>query len=393
MGASVAGPRLAVGYLVTRYPVLSETFVRLEVEQLRRQGVHVVVVALHEGEPRSDEVLHLYGQGRPRAVLVREHLRWAVRAPRRYAAFWRVVRGAGEERGDVLVRHLPWAATQLRREGVQMLHAHFAWSSAARAWALSELMGIPWSVTVHAHDMFGKAYRLPEKLAAADAVVTVCRYNEEHLRSDWDYAGPVDLVVCGVEVPAVVPERLAEVDVLAVGRLVEKKGFDVLIAAVRALDRHGLRVQVVGEGPECGRLEEAVHEAGLDDVVELVGALAHDEVLRRMSTARVVCLPARVAANGDRDSMPLVVKEAMARAVPVVATSVAGVPEMLDDTCGWLVPPDDPARLAEALAAALDDPTEAERRAAAGRARVEREFRLEDEVARLETVFRRVTAR
>lgn len=390
MGASSGRPPLSVGYLTTSYPVLSETFVRLEVEQLRRQRVHVTVVSLHEGDERAAGVVYLYGQGRAKWRLAAEHVRWAVRSPRRYAGFWRVVRQAGEERGDVLVRHLPWAATQLRRNGVQLLHAHFAWSAAARAWALSELLGVPWSMTVHAHDMFGKDYRLPEKLRAADVVVTVCRYNEEHLRTDWGYDGPVDLVVCGVEVPADVPPRTAEVDVLAVGRLVEKKGFDALVEAVALLRRPGLRVQVIGEGPERARLEAAVGAAGLDDVVELVGAVPHDEVLRRMSAARLVCLPARVAANGDRDSMPLVVKEAMARAVPVVATAVAGVPEMLDDSCGWLVPADDPALLAEALAAALDDPAEAARRGAAGRARVEQDFRLEDEVAKLEGVFRRV---
>lgn len=385
-------PRLSVAYLPTRYPVLSETFVRLEVEELRRRGVDVTVLSLHEGDPRDPRTTYLFGQGRPRWLLAAEHARWAVRSPRRYAAFHRAVRRAGPERGEVLVRHLPWAATQLRRQGVQVLHAHFAWSGAARARALSALMGLPWTMTVHAHDMFGKPVLLQEKLAEAAAVVTVCQYNVRHLRADWGFTGPVDLVVCGVEPPDPVPPRNLEVDVLAVGRLVPKKGFDLLVAAVAALDRPGLRVEVIGEGPEQERLEDAVRQAGLQEQVRLVGPVPHEQVLARMSAAALLCLPARVAPDGDRDSMPLVVKEAMAREVPVVATDVAGVPEMLDERGGWLVPAEDASALAAALAEALDHAEEAARRGRAGRARVLAEFRLEDEVARLESVFRRVVA-
>lgn len=382
--------RLSVAYLPTRYPVLSETFVRLEVEELRRRGAEVTVLSLLEGEPRDPSTTYLFGQGRPRWLLAAEHLRWALRSPRRYLAFHGAARRAGPERGEVLVRHLPWAATQLRRRGVQLLHAHFAWSSAARARALSALTGLPWTMTVHAHDMFGKPVLLQDKLAAAAAVVTVCRYNVEHLREDWGFEGPVDLVVCGVEAPDPVPLRSNGVDVLAVGRLVPKKGFDLLVDAVATMHRPGLRVELIGDGPERGRLDAAVVAAGLEGVVRLVGPLPHEEVLARMSAAALVCLPARIASDGDRDSMPLVVKEALAREVPVVATEVAGVPEMLDDECGWLVPADDPAALAVALADALDHPEEATRRARAGRERVLAEFRLEDEVAKLEGVFRRV---
>ncbi|MBC7677948.1 MAG: glycosyltransferase [Pseudorhodobacter sp.] len=381
---------LAVGYLPTRYPVLSETFVRLEVEELRRRGVDVSVISLFGVEPPAPGVTYLFGQGRPRWLLAAEHARWALRSPQRYAAFRKVVRESGEERGELLSRHLPWVATQLRRDGAQVLHAHFAWSSAARAWALSALTGLPWSMTVHAHDMFGKPCRLVEKLDAADAVVTVCRYNEDHLRSDWGFQGRVEQVVCGVQVPEEVPVRTGTIDILAVGRLVEKKGFDVLIAAVALLGRPDLRVMIIGEGPERAKLEQDIARTGLGETVTLAGALPHEQVLTLMSAARVLCLPARIAANGDRDSMPLVIKEAMARAIPVVATAVAAVPEMIDECCGWLVTSDNPTALTAALRAALDGTDEADRRGQAGRVRVQQQFRLEDEVARLEAVFRRL---
>ena len=383
------GP-LAVGYLPTRYPVLSETFVRLEVEELRRQGVEVVVAPLLPGDvPTREPLLLLYAEDRPHRVVALAHLRWLLRSPRRYARFWRVARAAGEERGEVVARHLPWLAEQLRARGVTVLHAHFAWSSAARAHALSALTGWPWSVTVHAHDVFGGPVRLAEKLAAADAVVTVCDYNARHLRDAWG-VHDVDLVVCGVEVPPEAPAPPPEVDVLAVGRLVEKKGFDLLVRAAARLPA-GTRVRVVGEGPERARLEALVAETGAP--VELVGAQPHEQVLAAVPSARVLCLPARIAADGDRDSMPLVVKEAMARGVPVVVSDTAGLPEAVDDEVGWVVPSEDVDALVAALRAALDDPEEARRRGRAGRARVRARFTLAGEVAKQRAVLTRLAGR
>ncbi len=176
---------------------------------------------------------------------------------------------------------------------------------------------------------------------------------------------------------------------LGVGRLVPKKGFDLLVEAVAAVP--GARLRLVGEGPERERLEAQVRRLGLGSRVELLGARPHAEVLDLVARARVLALPARVAADGDRDSMPVVVKEAMARSVPVVVTSVAGLPEAVDGTCGWVVPPEDPAALAAALREALDDPAEAARRGAAGRVRVQERFALADQVSVLRDVLTGLT--
>jgi glycosyltransferase involved in cell wall biosynthesis len=202
---------------------------------------------------------------------------------------------------------------------------------------------------------------------------------------------PTELVVCGVEVPPAAPRDHLEVDVLAVGRLVPKKGFDLLVGAAAALRDHrpDLRVEIVGDGPERDALVRQVAAAGLGDVVDLVGARSHEWTLARMEQARLVVLPARVAPDGDRDSMPVVLKEAMARAVPVVATDAVGIPEMVDDRVGRLVPPDDAAALAVAMGELLADDRLAADLGRAGRDRVEERFTLAGEVARLRACFER----
>jgi colanic acid/amylovoran biosynthesis glycosyltransferase len=286
---------------------------------------------------------------------------------------------------------LPTLAAQLEDIGVQWVHAHFGWEAAGVAEALGGILRTGWSFTLHANDIFVANQHLAGKLARAEHVVTVCQYNADHHRRTYADPPPVDIVVCGVELPDPPAGHPADLDVLAVGRLVPKKGFDLLVRAAAellpALPR--LRIDIVGDGPERERLASLIREHGLEGVVRLVGPLDHAEVLERMAAAAVVCLPARVASDGDRDSMPVVLKEAMARAVPVVATAVVAIPEMVDDHVGRLVPPEEPGLLAAALHEVLADPALRARLGEAGRARVGERFTLEGEVGRLRDCFER----
>ena len=373
-------------YVVRRYPVTSQTFVSNEVKELRRQGADVKVLSLWQPDDPTSEALVLGALRMGRATQVRALAVLALRHPRRVAKFLRLRTALRDE-------PIPWGrvlavAVALRDFRASVIHAHFAWEGASVAWALGLLLDRPWSMTVHANDLFSEPSHLSEKLAAADAVVTVCDYNEQWLREEAGYEKSVHKVVCGVEVPTR-PDSIdpASTDVLAIGRLVEKKGFDVLIGAVAELRRRGqhLRCEIVGDGPERERLQGLADPLG--GAVRLLGELPHDVVLDRMWRARVVCVPSRIAADGDRDSMPLVAKEAMARCVPVVGTKVGGIPEMVDANCGAVVPPDDAQRLAEALATTLADEVRREQLGRNGRRRVEERFTLAGEVRKLRTVF------
>jgi glycosyltransferase involved in cell wall biosynthesis len=271
---------------------------------------------------------------------------------------------------------------------VQHVHAHFAWEAAAAAMVVSRLLGRPWSVTLHANDMYARRRHLREKLADADRVITVCDYNRRRLVELEGVNRPIPVVVCGVE-RTEDESTEKDIDVVAVGRLVEKKGFDLLISAC-ALLRHrlpGLRVMIIGEGPLRASLQRMIDELELTGFVTLVGPRPHEEVLACIATSRLMALPCRVASDDDRDSMPIVVKEAMMRSVPVVGADVAAMGEMVDDSCGRLVPANDPAALADAIAELLaDDALRGELGQAARRRALDR-FDVDDEVTKLRQEF------
>jgi glycosyltransferase involved in cell wall biosynthesis len=381
-----------VAYFVPRHVELSQTFVRDEIAEMRRQGVHVDLFAIDRGDrPDVDAdatfVREAYPWGLARVVA---HALAFVRHPKGYARYltdaWRM----RVEKRWVPASVVPQLVADLRRRGDGHLHAHFAWGGAALALLASDLTDLPWSMTLHARDMWASPKNLELKLERASQLVTVCEYNRNWLEAHHRIQRPLELVVCGVSVPPE-PAREFDVDVVAVGRLVPKKGFDVLVDAIAKL-HPGIRAEIIGDGPEHDRLAARIRALGVEDRVRLTGPMSHDECLQRISRARLLCLPARIDGEGDRDSMPVVIKEAMARSRPVVATDVVGIPEMVDEEVGRLVPPDDPAALAEAIAEVLADESLARRLGEAARARVLERFTIEGEVAKLRAVFERATA-
>jgi colanic acid/amylovoran biosynthesis glycosyltransferase len=384
-----------VGYLLDRYLQTSQTFVSNEIDEMRAQGVEVVVVALRRGDRDLEgdhRVLFLEDIPLGRRLWL-DHWRWLRRHPIRYLRFlWRVVQLREDmgTRGELLAwQRLPRAADHLARHDAQELHAHFAWWGATTAACLAPLLGLRWSMVLHAKDIFSKQRCLPQKLRMADVLITVCDYNLRWMRENLGLRRPVGLVVCGVRPPDPAEPRITGPDVVVVGRLIEKKGVDVLIDAAAQLRRShpGLRVDIIGEGPLLAPLEEQVARLGLSDVVRFLGRVAHEEVLQRIGGARVFCLPARIAEDGDRDSMPVVIKEAMVRGVPVVGSDVAAVPEMLGEGCGLLVPADDAQALAAALAQLLDDEDLRASLSDRARERASVRFTLSGEVARLKELI------
>lgn len=380
-------------YVLSKYVQPTQTFVSGEIAEMRRQGVQVEIIAMEAGElpPQPHERVRVLEHEHPQPLtLVRQHSSAFLRRPCGYARFLVDVRRLGNEIGrrpeQVPWLLLPGVSAEIRG---QALHAHFAWSGAAAALLLSHLSGQPWSVTLHANDIFNRQRNLTHKLATADRLVTVCEYNVRWMRQNLRLGREVHVVICGVEVPVSSGSRTSTKDVIAISRLVQKKGVDVLLraAALMLPNRPDLSIEVIGDGVERGALTDLARDLGVADVVTFVGSLPHAEALAHLSDARVFCLPARIAANGDRDSMPVVIKEAMARGVPVVASDVAAISEMLDGGCGVMVPPDDPAALAAALCALLNDREAADGFAARARERVAERFTLGGETAKLRSLL------
>ncbi len=354
---------MKVAYVLGRFPVVSETFVAGEIREMERLGHEVRVFALGEGDQAGRALLG--GIHAHVAVMARE-TRW--RALARMVAYaasepGRWLRGvaASLAAGGVaevkrFLRATSWAWDAWLAEA-DRIHAHFASEPARVAHRLHLATGVPFGVTAHATDLFPLAPDVAARLRRAGWVVTVCEYNRQALvaAAPWLGEGRLHVVPCGVDSRRF--RRRARTDggapprVVAVGRLVEKKGFADLVEAAAWLRARGrsFEVRICGEGPERAALEARIAGAGLGGVVRLLGTLDHEAVRDEIERAAVLALPAVIAADGDRDSMPLVLKEAMSLEVPVVGTRVAGLPEVIDERHGRLVEPHDPAALAAAL--------------------------------------------
>lgn len=389
-GRAASGLRLTV--LVDAWPVLSETFVRNEVAALRRAG-HAVLV---EAGERGDVTMAL-GEGvsigtEDPSWRALADLAWLVaRRPRRCLADLRARthwRAAHEPRP---LRELAPAARRAALHRSEHLHAHFAAGAALDALRLGDLLDLPVSITAHGHDIFARPRQLEEKLARASFTTSGCDYTVEALRriAGAQHADRVHKIVMGVE-PATFTRTSPhphERVVVAIGRLVPKKGFADLVEAVALLRYRGAapqRTVIVGEGPLRDELEGRIAELGLGDEVELRGACAPEEVRELLELAAVLAMPCVVAPDGDRDSMPVVVKEALAMEVPVVASREVGLPELVRPEWGRLHPPGDVRALADALAELLAlEPHEHAAMGRAGRAFVIEHCHVDRETARL----------
>ena len=383
-------PGQAVGYVLSAWPRLSETFILNEVIALEQMGVRLRIFSIKNpkiepihakvAEVRAT-VTYLYISNN-RAAAWAANLRCFFRRPVRYC---RTLLQALSYRRRAYVRRFIQAAHLadiLHREPVGHLHAHFANDPALVAMFTHRLTDIPFSFTAHAKDIYVKTP--PELLRTeahqAKAVITCTEYNRKYLvdRVGLSSNGKLHCIYHGLDLSQFQFHwpRLSHPGsptILSVARLVEKKGLNDLIAAADILRSRGrcFQVEIIGEGPLRQSLETQIKQLDLSGHVKLLGSQPHDSVCRAYERASVFALPCIVAADGDRDGIPNVLPEAMACGVPVVATPVSGIPELIEsEQQGLLVPPNNPANLADALERLLTQPELCGRLAQAARQRV-----------------------
>jgi glycosyltransferase involved in cell wall biosynthesis len=287
-----------------------------------------------------------------------------------------------------------------KAQGIGHIHAPWADGPATAAWAASYFSGIPFSFSARARDLHPPDGALLEKMAAAKLVRTNTLANRDYLAGlAPQCAHKLVNVYNGVSLAAPARRELAAGPphrLLAIGRLVPKKGFATLVEAVRLLVQQGqdIDLTIAGDGPERRRLAELVQRCGLGGRVSLPGFAPHAQVPGLLAAAHLLVMPSQIAPSGDRDGIPNVILEALAAETPVVATPVAGIPEVIrpGDT-GWLAPPENPQAIAAAIAAALADPDAARRLARRGQALVRREFDSRENYGRLKRCFHQAMGR
>ncbi|MCS5480735.1 glycosyltransferase [Corynebacterium sp. YIM 101645] len=352
-----------IGYVLKMYPRFSETFIVSEILAREARGEQVVIFSLR---PCTDARFH------PELARVQAPV---IHVPRPGSAsrLWEMLTPEAGPHLEELLRHRHDDAAQAVQvaqlaveHGVSHLHAHFATLASTVARLAGRISGLPWSMTTHAKDIFHESVveeDLREKFADAHHAITISRYNLDNLCSRFpESAERIRLVYNGLELARFPfqPERAPELTLLGVGRLVEKKGFSLLVDAVRILRARRLNVtaEIAGDGPLREELQAQINTAGLRDAVTLLGPLTQAEVAELLGTRRLFVAPFVVGSDGNADGLPTVLLEAMARGIPCVAGDVTAVGEVIiTGRTGWLVPTGDAGRLAEAIEDALHTDT------------------------------------
>jgi glycosyltransferase involved in cell wall biosynthesis len=366
-----------IAYILRAYPRLSETFIVQEVLQMEARGAELAIFAFKD----PGETMHNPAEALVRAPIyylqpttilgwlkiVPEHGRLIFTSPLRYLqtlvlVFQSVIAG-GRFKPFFLAAQL---TRQIRALGIEHVHAHFANKPTALARYASVLMGVPFSFTAHAKDLY---LSTPDSIAGkairADFITTCTAYNADYLRSIVlpDDRAKIHTVYHGVDTDRFgfrqKQSSRTNPIIVSVGRLVPKKGHSNVIRAAQLLHDRGFhfRLDIYGQGDLREPLRRQIEESGLVSVVHLHGARTQDELIQVYRKADVFVLAPIVTPNGDRDGIPNVLLEAMSTGLPAVSTTISGIPEVIEHGVnGLLVPSEDPEAVADALASLLDDP-------------------------------------
>jgi colanic acid/amylovoran biosynthesis glycosyltransferase len=403
----MTGHRLA--YVVSRFPRLTETFILQEVLTMGGLGWPVELFALrHEHSPvvhaaarQIEPSVHFPS---PRLALA-DNLRLIAKRPEMWARLLAMTATGNTRSLEFLAKSVlvfpiavSWAR-QMQALGVCHVHAHFGSYPALAALVAAGLQEIGFSFTAHAHDLFVDNVMLAEKARRAKFVVAISEFNRNRLLSlvAADAAGRVRVIHCGVDShafgfkPRQVPDAHRH-EVLSVAALREYKGLGHLIRACallrQAAPEERFVCRIVGEGPERSALEQQVRVLGLQDTVQLLGAREECVVRQLLEHADTFVMPSIVARNGYMDGIPVALMEAMASGVPVVASQLSGIPELVSDgETGLLVSPGQADAICNAILGCWRDPAAAAQRARRARAVVEREYDVDRNTRQLAGMF------
>lgn len=362
---------MRLAYLTNRYPAVSHSFIRREIEAIEAEGADVERFSVRPADPTGlpdlrdraelDKTVVLLDAGLPR--LLAGLLGTVAASPRIGTAAIRIAfAGAGWNVGN-LVRRVAYLAEaallarRMRAAKVDHLHAHFGTNPAMVARLASKLSGIPYSFTVHGPDEFDAPVQLDLRGKIADAAfcVAISSYGRSQLMrwsavADWP---KIEVVRCGVDaafLDGAPPPPQPAARFCAVARLSAQKGIPLLIEAAARLRDEGkaFELVLVGDGELRSEIEAMIARLNLPEIVRIIGWASSEEVIRHLGEARAMVLPSFA------EGLPVVIMEALALERPVVVTAIAGTPELVDAECGWVIPAGSVDALVAAMRAAVD---------------------------------------
>ena len=397
-----------IAYLMSRFPHLPETFILREMIALEEYGYEI---ALYPLIFQQQSVIHAEAQAwlpRVRHIpfvspqILSANGRVLVQKPAGYARLWGQVIKKNLNSRKFLLRALAlfpkavYAARQMQQEGVAHIHAHYATHPALVAWLIHRLTGISYSVTVHAHDIFVETAMLATKLKEAAFIAAISEYNRTYLA---EVVGPwvtekTHIVHCGIVPdhyePVPKPDPKERFELISIGSLQPYKGQQHLVDACAQLRERGtpFRCRIIGEGELRLELERQIANARLETQVQLLGSKTQSEVAELLAEAHCYVQPSIITPAGKMEGIPVSLMEALACCLPVVATNLSGVPELVrPQETGSLAPPNDAEALADAIECIYADYEHALQLAENGRQLVLQEFNLQSNVKHLSHLF------
>jgi len=401
-----------VAYIMSRFPKLTETFILYEMIAMQEQRIQVEVYPLLK---ERAEVMHPEAVPFVRAAhfqpflslpIIRANWHFLLKKPRTYLkTLWDLLRSNwgsfGFFTGAIgIFPKVVLFAYQMREQNVDHVHAHFASHPAVAGFIIHRLVGIPYSFTAHGSDLHRDRHMLPEKVAEAEFVVAISEYNRDLILSErvGDYSEKVNVIHCGVDTNVFrsrsnkTPFENGENPfmILCVGTLHEVKGQKYLIEACRKLRERGFDFicHFVGDGPDNSALIAFASQSGLSERIRFHGRLTRDEIAELLLDADVLVAPSVLTRDGRREGIPVVLMEAMGSGVPVIASNISGIPELVhDNLTGLLVPPRDSTAIANTLERYFTDPNLRQRLGRAGREKVVGDFDLNKNAAELARCF------
>jgi len=393
-----------IAYLGPEIPAISATFIYNEIIGLEEKGINVFIYSVHYPEVMAEE---------PEAIKIFEKTQYLYKIPKYKFALFVVfelitnfrnyIKTAGKLLHDIRSIKLISSdsvklifqffagsvlAYELRKKEVQHLHVHFAHVPTQIGMYAAGLSGIPFTFTAHANDIFERGLLLKEKADRSKQVITISEYNKRFLVSKGISPEKICIVRCGIKANIKnSTKKSKKVPVIgSIGRLVEKKGMDVLIAACVLLKNDGIRfkLEIAGDGPLLQPLAALAEKLNISERVDFIGPLRHDRVFDWLKSLSVFALACKRDKNGDADGIPVVLMEAMAYDIPVLSTSITGVPELVEhEKTGLLSPPENAELLYKNLKRILSDKKLRNKLVARARKRVEEEFSQDINIERI----------
>ena len=371
---------MKIAYLAPELPALSATFVYNEIIALEKLGTQVIPFSVHcptglfkdkTVNSLKQRVKTLYGCGLPR--IIGSHARLIRKVPKQYYCtllqLLADMAQLGFKRNTAgLAYRFVYAgvfADDLLKHRCQHIHVHFAHIPTDVAMYASKMSNVGFSVTSHANDLFERGWLLKEKVERSCFFGTISEFNQRFLAEQGVDMDKVKVIRCGVDLIEFKTRRWKAlgqpIQVGVIGRLVEKKGIDVLIRSMALLKESGgdITLTIAGKGPLETELKALVTTLGLGEQVIFLGALSHSDVSEYIKSLDVFALPCKRDVNGDMDGIPVVLMEAMLAGVPVVSTQISGIPELIvDGKTGYCIESADENALANAIGKVISERNE-----------------------------------